>query len=321
MATSLWAIVLAAGAGRRLASLTGGVPKQYWKPEGVQSLLESTIDRLGSLVVPERTITVVDETHREHLRGLERRDQLGAVLYQPMDRGTAAGVLLPLAAVVAQSPDAIVVITPSDHGIDGEACFRHGLRRAMTRVQSGVSQVVLFGTEPTAVTMDFGWILPGGRCTGDADFLAVRSFVEKPPMHEALRLYSSGAVWNTMVVVARAGALIDLYRRLLPFHADVILTAHGLEADMRQTFLQEWYRDLPPADFCRDLLSPARGLCLYTFPAEMGWSDLGTPERMTEWIWTTTGRAPLTACSTRTSAGPSMTCVRPPRLPRSRRPW
>ena len=40
MTASPWVIVLAAGAGRRLANVTGGVPKQYWPYDGQHSLLD-----------------------------------------------------------------------------------------------------------------------------------------------------------------------------------------------------------------------------------------------------------------------------------------
>jgi mannose-1-phosphate guanylyltransferase len=286
MATSPWTIVLAAGAGRRLSSLTGGVPKQYWRPEGAQSLLESTLERLAPLSLPERTITVVDETHRDYVRRLGDRGELGEIAYQPMDRGTAAGVLLPLAAVAAASPDALVIVTPSDHGVEDAECFRRGLERAVARVESGASDVILFGVEPSAVSVDFGWITAGAPTTlvGDARFERVHAFVEKPPLYEAFLLFSSGAIWNTMVLVARARALLDLYRRHLPFHADVMLTAQSFDPVGRDRFLRDWYPELPHADFCRDVLTPSRTLCVYTFPVEMGWSDLGTPQRMTDWI-------------------------------------
>jgi mannose-1-phosphate guanylyltransferase len=286
MATPLWTIVLAAGAGRRLVSVTGGVPKQYWRPEGAQSLIESTVERLGPLARPDRTITIVDETHRDFVRRLDPRGTLGEIIYQPMDRGTAAGVLLPLAAVVASSPDALVVVTPSDHGVDDDECFRSGLRRALGRVEHGSSDVVLFGVEPSSVSIDFGWIMPDARGTlaAGAEFRRIASFVEKPPLYEAFQLFSSGAVWNTMVLVGRAAALLDLYRQHLPFHADVMVAAHSRDELERGRFLREWYPELPHADFCRDVLTPSKNLCVFTFPVEMGWSDLGTPERMAEWM-------------------------------------
>ena len=286
MAHELWTIALAAGAGRRLASVTGGVPKQYYRPEGARSLLEETLARVRPLVAPERTLTVVDAGHRPYVESFDPHSPFGEVVYQPMDRGTAAGVLLPLMKVREAAPDAIVVVTPSDHGVGNDECFRKGISRAIARVRSGGCDIVLFGVEPSAIRADFGWIMPATRGTrATTAFQPVASFVEKPPLHEARQLFSAGAVWNSMVLVASARALFDLYRQHLPFHADVLSAAHMLDAGDRDAFLRDWYPDLPAADFCRDVLTPAASeLCLYTWPIEMGWSDLGTPDRLQEWL-------------------------------------
>jgi mannose-1-phosphate guanylyltransferase len=285
MTVTPWTIVLAAGAGRRLAPLTGGIPKQYWRPEGGRSLLEDTAARLRPLSPPDRMVTVVDESHRPYVNALPSRPALGRVLYQPMDRGTATGVLLPLMSVAAAAPEAIVVITPSDHGVEDEECFRRGVRRAVSRIESGRSQVVLFGVVPSVISSDFGWITPVEAVEqAEHDFQRVASFVEKPPLHHAARLHSAGAVWNTMVLVARASTLLDSYRQHLPIHFDVISAAAAQDPPDSRQRLWESYRELPPADFCGDLLTPLRSLCLYTFPTEMGWSDLGTPRRMAEWL-------------------------------------
>jgi mannose-1-phosphate guanylyltransferase len=286
MPRDLWSIVLAAGAGKRLAPLTAGAPKQFWRPRGAsRSLLDATLARLCPLVGPERTVTVVDRSHRVHIDSLADQAALGEVVYQPMDRGTAAGVLLPLVTVLSRSPEAVVIITPSDHGVDDEAAFRHGLRQALARVHTNEANVVLFGIEPTLVASDYGWITPAVQGqVGGVTFQRVSAFVEKPPAFEACELFASGAVWNTMVLVAKASALLERYRVQLPFLADVLTTAAQLEAPARERFLAEWYPELPRADFSRDLLTHSRPLDLFTWPAEIGWSDLGTPERLEQWL-------------------------------------
>src|SRR5690606_23822021 len=53
-----WTVVLAAGAGRRLASVTGGVPKQFWRAAGGRSLLRQTLDRFAPLAPTSRTVVV-----------------------------------------------------------------------------------------------------------------------------------------------------------------------------------------------------------------------------------------------------------------------
>ena len=43
------------------------------------------------------------------------------------------------------------------------------------------------------------------------------------------------------------------------------------------------YPALPPYDFSGDVIGPAAGLSLMVWPATLGWSDLGTPERLRAW--------------------------------------
>ncbi len=158
----IWSIALAAGAGKRLTSVTGGIPKQFWRPAGGTSLLEHTLDRLHPITGPSRTVTIVDESHRSCVAAIDRRRPLGQVVYQPQDRGTAAGVLLPLLRVLTDAPDAIVVITPSDHAVAAEGLFHRGLRHAINRVRTGATDTVLFGVEPTSAATDYGWVTTGG---------------------------------------------------------------------------------------------------------------------------------------------------------------
>jgi hypothetical protein len=47
--------------------------------------------------------------------------------------------------------------------------------------------------------------------------------------------------------------------------------------------LRTQYDGLPLADFSRDLLGVSAGLFVRTWPTSMGWSDLGTPDRLARW--------------------------------------
>jgi len=286
MAADLWTVVLAAGSGRRLAPVTHGTPKQFWCSGAGRSLLDETFARVAPLAPGSRTAVVVDRTHRRYVTASAGAWPAEWLLYQPADRGTAVGVLLALSPILDSAKDAIVLLTPSDHGVGDSVGFHAGVRDAAAAVESGEVDIVLFGVEPTEAVSDYGWITPGDkyRWAEERPLRPVRAFTEKPSLATAQSLFAARALWNTMVMVANVLALRELYEIHLPHWAEAFTIYRRLPQGEREAFLTDQYSNLPSADFSRDLLTPARGLAVYSWPRSMGWSDLGTPERLYRWL-------------------------------------
>ena len=282
METHIWSIVLAGGKGTRLSQLTCGTPKQFWRPLGGASLIEETLTRLAPICAGDRTVVVVDESQRQHMDSQPIARARCRVVFQPTDRGTAAGVLFGLIAVLDADPQAMVLITPADHGVRQPEVFRRGVFDAAAHVRVH-DTVVLFGVEARAPQTDFGWITLAGR-GASGDIRPVSGFVEKPAADVAHQLFAAGAAWNTMVIVARARALLDLFRAQIPDVACLFVGALTLRPLTRTAFLASRYPRLPTRDFCRDVLAGAADLDAYLWPAAVGWSDLGTPQRLTQWF-------------------------------------
>ena len=278
-----WTVVLAAGAGRRLSSVTGSVPKQYWRNGVAPSLLEMTLARFAPLASPERTVVAVDRSHAPFLQRLSVPGGAATILYQPQDRGTAAGVLFAIEPVRRRDPHAIIMLTPADHGVADEVRFRHGMLDALKHVRSRGS-VVLLGVAADDNHDDYGWIVKGSRIQSPCPHLhRVEAFVEKPSRPQAAALLASGALWNTMVLVARVGDLHRLFVNATPELLPVFEEAARLSPGDRSAFLTTAYARLPVFDFSHHVLGSAADLLLYEWPTAIGWSDLGTPERLHRW--------------------------------------
>lgn len=279
MPNALWSLVLAAGAGRRLAAVTGGVPKQFWSPDQGPTLLERTLERTRAFAPPHRTVAVVDRTHVSYVANLRGRAGVHHWIHQPCDRGTAAGVLLGLAYVYRRAPNAVVLLTPSDQGVGRPEIFARGIRRAIDAVQGRRANIVLFGAAPDRFDVDYGWITPGSP-----EALApVAGFVEKPAAGVARSLFASGSVWNTMVLVGRVADLVELFRVYLPDLWSALMGAPFTSDPQRGHQPALDYGTVQSADFSRDVLGMATGLSVSVWPSSMQWSDLGTPDRLAAW--------------------------------------
>jgi len=282
-----WAIVLAAGQGRRLARLTRALygrelPKQFAALDGEQTFLQRTMLRAARLVPAERTVVVVAKEH-----GALARTQLAEfpgvrVVEQPRDVGTLPGLLLPLAHVLAAEPRARVLVYPSDHHVRRLGPFDDAVTAAIEAIELAPARTVLVGARPDRAANDLGWIAQGHPLGAAGAVRSVERFVEKPAPAVAARLFEQGALWNTLVVATDGATFwesaLDMHRELAaPFERCRASVATEREESVRG----EIYESIPTLDLSRDLLTARAGLAAVEM-ADAGWSDCGTPERLFE---------------------------------------
>jgi mannose-1-phosphate guanylyltransferase len=288
----IWGVVLAAGDGTRLADATARVdgrpvPKQYCSLVEARSLLRATLDRLGALIPKERIVIVVAEAHRRHWERELADWPAENLVSQPENRGTAAGLLLPLLAIARRDPTARVVVSPSDHYFADEATFLATVRTALDSLAPSSGRLLLLGVAPDRVESGYGWIVPSASSAGAS--VAIERFVEKPDPVEASALKAAGALWNSFVIVSRLAALLDLYAVREPALLLGMSGAFGpspAAADSPSSLslasLRSLYDRLEARDFSRHLLAGAEDrLALIPIPP-CGWTDLGTPERLAQ---------------------------------------
>ena len=233
-------------------------------------MIQWALDRARSIAPPERIVTVVA---REHAAWWERelaRHPRDNVVVQPRNRGTAAGILLPLLSILERDPRARVVVLPSDHFVADEKALHGAVEHALTTVEASPYLITLLGITPEGAEPDYGWILPRSR---RGESRAVARFVEKPSASVAAELLLQGAVWNSFVLAATGKTLLQVYGEVVP---EVLEPFFG----RREAALDELYESLPVRDFSRDLLERAHERLELVVVPPCGWTDLGTPERL-----------------------------------------
>jgi len=283
---SRWGIVLAAGEGNRvrdfLAALCGGRGiKQFCTVLGRRSLLEMTLDRVQQLIPRERILIIVDKRHRpeasEQLAGWPQQN----IIYQPANRETAPGILLPLAHVSHRDPNGTVAVFPSDHFIFDEEVFSSHVAEAFAETDQFPQSAILLGMTPDRPEEGYGWISGAREARHSKISLPVHGFREKPSMQEAEQLMRSGALWNTFVFAARATTLWEMVRRTVPELYGIFCSIRIMIGSQQgQSFIEKAYERMPTINFSEAVLTPCTDRLRVLPVPGIGWSDWGSADRI-----------------------------------------
>jgi mannose-1-phosphate guanylyltransferase len=284
----LASIILAGGEGQRLRSLTAEIcgtemPKQFCRVLGKETLLEQTLNRVGLTIPPWRTVTVLTRAHRDFYGPLVGETPGQQLAIQPENRGITAAILYGLTKIGAIDSRAIVAIFPSDHYFSDDLRLMRHVEMAARAAWQMPSNLVLLGVSPDRPDISYGWIEPDTivQSIESVPIYSVRSFWEKPPFQIARYLHRSGALWNTLVIVAQLRALNGLLQSAEPgmqcaFHR----ISSSMNTDAEADSIEKVYQSLTSSDFSRDILGKSTTNLAALAVTGLEWSDLGEPRRV-----------------------------------------
>jgi mannose-1-phosphate guanylyltransferase len=284
----LWAIVLAGGEGVRLKPLVRRLcgedrPKQYATLTGSKSLLRQTLERVALQVAPSRIVVVTQASHARYLGAALAGFPEIQVLYQPADRGTAAGVLMPAHWIQARDPRATVAVFPADHFILEETVFMRHAAQVAACARNHPDWLVLLGVAPTGPEPDHAWIEPGARLgwAGPGPVHRIRAFREPASREAARELFTAGGLWDTSVLAASVGTLIDAGLRSVPLLHDRLVRLGVFEGTQYESWaLRQAYLFAPTVDFSPAVLESSELPLAVVEGPPLTWCELATPERV-----------------------------------------
>lgn len=290
-----WAIILAGGDGVRLRGLTRLIcgddrPKQFCPLLGECTLLEQARQRAETSIQPEQILFALTKAHRDYyLRDLGHR--LSHRIVQPCNKGTAPPILYSLLHIARIDQDATVAVLPCDHYYSDERGFTRALESAFEIARIRSQSVVLLGAQPNAPEIEYGWIEVGGTVHGE--LLQVQAFHEKPPRSVAERLLTSGALWNTFVMVGHVDAFLQMAWAAAPGLLEVFQSTTSASQRNGETRIADSLYDwVSPSDFSRQVLSPGAKHLVALRLADIEWHDLGDPDRVLSMLLTRNAELP-----------------------------
>ena len=274
----MYAAIMAGGSGTRLWPRSRqDRPKQFHSLYSENSLLQETARRLAPLVKREDIYVIAGRGHEPVVR--EQLDWLppGNYVGEPVGKDTAPAVGVITTLIHRRDPEAVILVTPSDHVILKEKYFRRLLEVAEQIAAEGPN-VVTIGIKPTSPETGFGYIhmAEEHRTVDEIDVHPVISFKEKPDMRTAEEYVASWHyVWNSGMFVWSAKTVLALFREHAPEIYRLLMRYDAAVGTSREPeVFDEIYDAFPRISVDYAILEHAENI--HVIPASMGWSDLGS---------------------------------------------
>src|SRR5690606_7129462 len=152
-------VIMAGGAGTRFwPESRAARPKQLLPLAGARSMLQMTVDRLGSLA-SENNLWILTADRlaaavAEQLPGVQKSQILG----EPCKRDTAPAIGLAARLRSRTDRTATMAMLAADHVIEPAEKFQQALLAAAALVDESPQRFVTFGIQPTYAATTFGYI-------------------------------------------------------------------------------------------------------------------------------------------------------------------
>ena len=273
---ALTPVILSGGIGSRLWPLSREqYPKQLQQLMGENSLLQDTVLRTqpGCLDGVTAPMVICNEAHR-FIVG-EQLAQAGVppkrLIIEPFGRNTAPAAAV-AALLLAEDPDALMLMLPSDHVVKQPTAFLDAITQARPAAEDG--RLVTFGITPTAPLSSYGYIRRGEASGAIFD---VDAFVEKPSRETAETYLATGAYyWNGGIFLMKASVFLDELNRFeagIPPACQAALDAGSQDLDFFRLDA-EAFEAVPSQSIDYGVMERTDKAAV--IPVDMGWSDVGS---------------------------------------------
>lgn len=272
-------VIMAGGVGSRFWPMsTPEKPKQFIDVLGCgRTLLQLTADRFKGICLPENIWVVTSEQYagivREQLPDIPEEN----ILKEPCRRNTAPCIAYVSWKIKARNPKANVVVTPSDHVVMNVQEFQRVINSAMNFTKDS-DAILTLGMKPTRPETGYGYIETDLRASSvtNKEVFRVDSFKEKPDADTAQHyIEQNNYFWNAGIFVWNISTIVNAFRIYCPAIAKIFenLRLHFYTPQEQEAVNREFPNcENISVDYA--ILEKAEEI--FVFPADFGWSDLGT---------------------------------------------
>ena len=274
MNKNLYVVLMAGGVGVRFWPYSrNSKPKQFLDVLGTgKTLLQSTFDRFEPLCPKENFLVVTNVEHSVHVK--EQLPMLtdAQILGEPIRKNTAPCIAYACQKIYKQNPQAVVIVSPSDHLIQNEKEFQDTVLKSAEQAK-GQDMLITLGIKPTRPETGYGYIQ---YIDSKQPLKKVKTFTEKPELALAKKFVESGEfVWNSGIFIWSAKAILAALDKHTPELAEIFNEAAiQFNTPTEAKAVETAYLQCRSVSIDFGVMEKADNV--YVWLSQFAWSDLGT---------------------------------------------
>lgn len=270
---------MAGGIGSRFWPMsTKECPKQFIDVMGCgRTLIQLTVDRFEGVCPTENIWVVTSEKYADIIRQQLPHIPEENILKEPCRRNTAPCIAYVCWKIKTRNPKANVVVTPSDHVVMNVKEFQRVIGSALDYTANS-DAILTLGMKPNRPETGYGYIEAdlSSPSASNREIFRVDSFKEKPDVETAEKyIRQNNYYWNAGIFIWNVNTIVNAFRIYQPEIAEIFTAMMPyFYTDAEQDEINSRFPACPNISVDYAILEHSDEI--FVFPADFGWSDLGT---------------------------------------------
>ena len=272
-------VIMAGGVGSRFWPMsTPQKPKQFIDILGIgRTLLQLTVDRFDGICSIENVWVVTSVNYKDIVKEQLPDIPDSNILLEPCMRNTAPCIAYVAWKIKQKDPEANLVISPSDHIVMDVPEFGRVIRKGLQFV-AGEDRILTLGMFPLRPETGYGYIKAKNveSLNKENEIVEIEGFKEKPSLQTAEQyLTEGGYFWNAGIFLWNVKTVEQALRKNQPEMAAIFDSLCDVfYTEQEQVAIDVKFPECENISIDYAVMEHAKNASV--FPANFGWSDLGT---------------------------------------------